>query len=274
MERFIINLLTNVEHELLSLERQSEKIEDHAETAISILQDALEKLKGFLRDYQFKNLEEEVTFFKELKPTLCSRLIFYNQVRKIESKKPPTVTQEYYLSYLNKINDFHADNVYLYQYLRMGANYFDEMFFTRQQITIMIDREDLAFEIDTSFTTMWDHRVAQVLANVLLASYLNKKLDELGKNELQNYNLTWQESKRAIVLLIYALVAKKCFGNARIKDVANWVESTLNIKLDDIYNIYKEIKWEKINRTEFLDELKIALLKKMDEENTPPYRGE
>jgi len=45
------------------------------------------------------------------------------------------------------------------------------------------------------------------------------------------------------------------------------METSLHVKLDDIYNIYKEIKWEKINRTEFLDELKKALLKKMDEEN-------
>ena len=51
------------------------------------------------------------------------------------------------------------------------------------------------------------------------------------------------------------------------KTGCNWMETSLHVKLDDIYNIYKEIKWEKINRTEFLDELKKALLKKMDEEN-------
>ena len=37
MEAFIMNLLEKVEHELLVLENQSEKIEDHSETAISIL---------------------------------------------------------------------------------------------------------------------------------------------------------------------------------------------------------------------------------------------
>ena len=270
MEAFIMNLLEKVEHELLVLENQSEKIEDHSETAISILHMALEKLKIFLKDYQFESTEEEIHFFKEIKPVLCSRLIFYNQIWKIESKKPPTVTQEYYLSYLNKINDFYADNVYLYQYLHLNANYFDEAFFTRKKVLLKIDREDLAFEIDTTFTTLWDHKVAQVLANVLLTSFLNKKLEELEKKELVNYNLTWQGSKRSLVQLIYALVANKCFGNATIKQVANWIETSLHVKLDDIYNIYKEIKWEKINRTEFLDELKKALLKKMDEENASP----
>ena len=227
---------------------------------------ALEKLKIFLKDYQFRTVEEEIQFFKKLKPVLCSRLIFYNQIWKIESKKPPTVTQEYDLSYLNKINDFYTDNVYIYQYLRLDANYFDEIFFTHKKV-ILINQEDLAFEIDTSFTTLWDHKVAQVLANVLLTSFLNKKLEELEKKEFVNYNLTWQDSKRSLVQLIYALVANKCFGNATIKKVANWMETSLHVTLDDIYNIYKEIKWEKINRTEFLDELKKALLKKMDEEN-------
>ena len=266
MEAFIMNLLEKVEHELLVLENQSEKIEDHSETAISILHMALEKLKIFLKDYQFRTVEEEIQFFKKLKPVLCSRLIFYNQIWKIESKKPPTVTQEYDLSYLNKINDFYTDNVYIYQYLRLDANYFDEIFFTHKKV-ILINQEDLAFEIDTSFTTLWDHKVSQVLANVLLTSFLNKKLEELEKKEFVNYNLTWQDSKRSLVQLIYALVANKCFGNATIKQVANWMETSLHVKLDDIYNIYKEIKWEKINRTEFLDELKKALLKKMDEEN-------
>ncbi|HAP18185.1 MAG TPA: hypothetical protein DCR38_10555, partial [Butyricimonas virosa] len=171
MEAFIMNLLEKVEHELLVLENQSEKIEDHSETAISILHMALEKLKIFLKDYQFRTVEEEIQFFKKLKPVLCSRLIFYNQIWKIESKKPPTVTQEYDLSYLNKINDFYTDNVYIYQYLRLDANYFDEIFFTHKKV-ILINQEDLAFEIDTSFTTLWDHKVAQVLANVLLTSFL------------------------------------------------------------------------------------------------------
>ena len=53
---------------------------------------------------------------------------------------------------------------------------------------ILINQEDLAFEIDTSFTTLWDHKVAQVLANVLLTSFLNKKLEELEKKEFVNYN--------------------------------------------------------------------------------------
>ena len=161
MEAFIMNLLEKVEHELLVLENQSEKIEDHSETAISILHMALEKLKIFLKDYQFRTVEEEIQF--------CSRLIFYNQIWKIESKKPPTVTQEYDLSYLNKINDFYTDNVYIYQYLRLDANYFDEIFFTHKKV-ILINQEDLAFEIDTSFTTLWDHKVAQVLAVCKLQS--------------------------------------------------------------------------------------------------------
>jgi hypothetical protein len=49
--------------------------------------------------------------------------------------------------------------------------------------------------------------------------------------------------------------------------LASYFESVFNVDLGDIYRTYLEIR-ERNNRTQFLDELKEKLIKKMDEDDS------
>ena len=65
----------------------------------------------------------------------------------------------------------------------------------------------------------------------------------------------------------YALVAKECFGDATIKDLADFFQLHFNVDLGDYYGVYKEIKERVVkNRASFLSDLAEALLKRMDED--------
>lgn len=70
-----------------------------------------------------------------------------------------------------------------------------------------------------------------------------------------------------ITELIYALHSQGAFGNADIITIAKTFESTFNISLGDFYHTFMELKARKINRTKFIDSLRDALIKKMDEED-------
>lgn len=69
--------------------------------------------------------------------------------------------------------------------------------------------------------------------------------------------------------MIYALYAQGVFnnGNTDIKLIAKTFESTFNIDLGDFYHTFMELKARKIYRTKFLDNLRDALIKKMDVED-------
>ena len=46
------------------------------------------ELNKFIETYTFNSIEEEIHFFKEQKPQLISKLIFYNLTLEIEANMP------------------------------------------------------------------------------------------------------------------------------------------------------------------------------------------
>lgn len=72
-----------------------------------------------------------------------------------------------------------------------------------------------------------------------------------------------------MIELIYALYSQGVFdnGNADIKVIAKTFERTFNLDLGDFYHTFMELKSRKINSTKFLDSLRDALIRKMDEQD-------
>lgn len=77
------------------MEWQIQEYEDTAADTLTLcrlcvdyLQEILGELKTFIISYPFASTEEEIHFFKELKPLLASKIIYYNTVYKIEVRFP------------------------------------------------------------------------------------------------------------------------------------------------------------------------------------------
>src|SRR5690606_20291494 len=81
--------------------------------------------------------------------------------------------------------------------------------------------------------------------------------------------LNWTGSKTSLIELIYALHSQGVFdnGNTDIKLIAKTFELAFNINLGDFYHTYMELKSRKINQTKFLDNLRDALIRKIDEQD-------
>ena len=62
----------------------------------------------------FENQQDEIEFFKKVKPKVYSQLIYHNQIFKIESKRPNScdkVQRKFLVGELDKIQIFLNDNV-------------------------------------------------------------------------------------------------------------------------------------------------------------------
>lgn len=54
---------------------------------MKILEDSLSQLKSFILNHSFKDEVEEIYFFKEAKPRLFSKLIYYHKVHNIAMRR-------------------------------------------------------------------------------------------------------------------------------------------------------------------------------------------
>lgn len=244
-----------------------------AEEALEAITKTLLDIKQFVIKRGFKDPQEEIHFFKQLKPQIVSKLIYYNSIYKIETKKPyggEKNIRKYLNNELNKIKRYFDTNLEFYRYYRTNSNYLDHKYFIRGNHDIKLSLDSYYFEADHTFSTSHDYKVAKIIANDLIQVYLEDQLSNLAlkSKTIMPPLLNWTASKTDLIELIYALHSKAVFdnGNNDIKLIAKSFENIFNINLGDFYHTYLELRNRKINRTKFLDALRDSLINKMDEQ--------
>jgi len=269
-ERFYSALENQLNEVLLNQEPHSEQYK----TSIQLCKKAMGKLKNYISSYSFKNKEDEIHFFKVIKPQFYSKYIYFINVYNYLMQKPlgSAETLKEYINYeLADIKRFFDHNQAFYQYYRSGSTQMDEVYFTRGQFDVHVELED--FEEDELYSTSHDYKLAKIIANEKYQEYLNIELqksdvDETTPTDTSNeLQLIWTASKTDLVELIYALVASGVFNNGttEIKSIVNFFQTIFHIDLGSYYHKYTDITRRKKDRTVFLDKLKLALLRRMEE---------
>lgn len=272
----INEIISKFEETVQVLELEFSDVLTDAPKIISILESGFEELKLTISDYVFKDTSEEIQFFKVKKPILFSKLIYFQKIYHIELRRPIAGYQcqrTYLENELQQINIFYNKNADFIQYYRSGKTLMDEYYFLRGRKDIDLNLESFYFERDPKISTAFDFKVSKLMANDRLAAFLNSEIVKLKRQEeeLEPYTVinsqNWTDKKTAIVELIYAIHTEKSinFGNISLKLLAAIFSKTFNINLDDLYNIFLEIRSRKNKRTEYLDRLVTALKRRMDE---------
>ncbi|KKX49796.1 tetracycline resistance element mobilization regulatory protein RteC [Sphingobacterium sp. IITKGP-BTPF85] len=215
------------------------------EKIIEIILDKINELKKAVLAKGFSSQEEEILFFKNLKPKIVAKLIYYNAIYKIETKKPYGVKpiRKYLKKELKRLKRFFENNLEFYKYYRNNNSFLDEKFFVRGKHDIKLCLDTYYFQSDQSFSTSHDYKVAKIMANDLIQVYIE---DQLYKNMEQEDRLidlpklNWTGSKASLIELIYALHYQAVFdnGNADIRLIAKYFESTFNVNLGNFIQTY------------------------------------
>jgi hypothetical protein len=242
-----------------------------------VLGDAFDRLKEFTIAYNFKDEDEEILFFKEIKPGIFRHLIYYRKIYNIEMHRPVACieTQKEYLNMkLDNIQSFNDKILDFYRYYRSGATYLDAAYFVRGKPDMEQYLDTFYYERDPQFSTNSDFNVAKILANDMLQVYLLSELEALEnyacKPETASFpkiKLTWTESKTDLIELIYALDTAGCLNNGKVPmtQITAYMEEVFNIDLGN--NIVRNFYDMRIrNRpTPFLDRLREKILERMEE---------
>lgn len=277
MIRKIDNILKRIENQIQLKELEITDIIRDVPPIILILEKGFLEMKHLVSNNKFKNNSDEITFFKETKPKLFSKLIYYKKTHNLELNKPVCgydAIKEYFEREQEHINFFYHKNNDFIQYYRLGKTILDEYYFLRNRHEMGLNLESFYFERDPDFSTNYDFKAAKLLANDMLATYLKSELTKLkhgedtpdGNPSISSKN-NWTDTKSALVELIYAIHSEQSInsGNIDLKVLASIFEKIFNIELGDIYRIFLEIRGRKGDRTTYLSRLILALNKRMDD---------
>lgn len=276
MENFVKDIKHHIDIEIQKIEQQQTDALDKIKQIVDALQTALALLKSSVRGYQFKSAQEEICFFKVLKPEISCLLIYYvrlYQTEKHRMGKSASAQCKYLKTIYESLKKPSADNTFC-TYYQSGNTTLDELYFTREKYDILSDTRCPAADRDASFSTLHDASVAEILANRRLSQYLSQEISSLSEelhlqisSIIQSHLLQWTESKVSLVEFIYALYASQCFnhGHTSLKDIAFCSETLFHIEIGDFYRIFLEIRNRKKSRTQFLDKLKEKLTRMMEE---------
>lgn len=240
--------------------------------ASHVLAKAFDQLKTFILSYQFKDEEEEVTFFKEIKPKLCYRLIYYRKLYNIEMNRPAGADKqkEYLSEELNEINKYNLKRLDFIRYYRSGATHLDSLYFLRGKTDTEQYLETFYYELDPNFSTNCDFKVAKILSNDMLMMYLMHEIEKFDNNGpiplpsgFPLVKLTWMGTKTELTEQLYSWDSDSTFGDVPLTQLSDYVQNVFNVRLDkNLSRAFSEMKTRNIP-TPFLDKLKAALLRRM-----------
>ena len=273
----ILDVRTRLFEDLRHIEELEPDVCRRAEQSMKIISDYLASIRKRVAKGRFDSRKDEISFFKEVKPSIFCKLIYFSEVHRMESKRPSgsdATQEESFRKEIGKLETFFFENQEFYSYYRNNQTFLDEKIFVRGNTELQLYSEPFIYDFDPQFSTSHDYKASRILANDMLMKYLEKQLEDLKLKSRFRNNLTeertcaWTESKIGLVELVYAIQACGCINNGRgdIKEIARLFESVFCIDLGDFYRSFLEIKARQ-NPTKLLDNMRESLLKKIEEQD-------
>jgi hypothetical protein len=276
MEFYSNELFEKMIHDIEIILEKNDKTLTSIELVIPLVQNTIKQLKKEFLSREVESVEDEIYFFKHVKPRFHSRLIYYIDLFQYEIQRPSGFIQEQIQFIREKsqaIQKFQTENKEFLTYYKSNANYLDQIYFTRGNDDFRIKLNHLCFESDPRFSTSHDYLLARFISNELLLEYFDNQITQLSFTNPKNIKpnkpiLNWTSSKTNLIELIYAFHEIGCFNNgeADLKIIAASFSSIFNIPLGDFYRTYIDLKCRN-NPTKFLDFLRDSLENRMLEDD-------
>ena len=266
MEVNYINYFNEFEKEYELLKNTSDDVLSISLEIIQYIEKKLKEIHKWLKKHVFLSVQEEIYFFKELKPKMVSKLLFYKELLKLEASLPPSKKKKrkHYEELLTAIHQYVTTNKEFYEYYRSRTSFRDEDLFVRHCYKDIIRYDCYLINFDSKLSTSHDYNVATIIANDMFTSHLENKLGELNSNNPTTYNpmnnkITWTGTKVDMAEMIYGLYYKNTLndGKADIKEIAKALCFAFNIEIDDktLYRCLQDIKRRSPIKAVFLQNL-------------------
>lgn len=268
MSSIYTHLLDKLESGLHHIENSTTSTYEKCSTKIELCQQLVRDLRATYISNTPEEVEEQIQFFKEIKPTFTAELK-YQTLRFEYFRKTPKGSLKSKKQYINKCLDITSRSAAKYNdfntYIQSGSTQLDKFFFAHRNFDPKV-HAGLKHPHDIDFSSPGDHTLSFLQANDRFAEFLireqlalkNPRLDPSWESQI---SLQWNRSKTELVELIYALHSSKSV-NGSLSNIVEAMEQTFNIDIGNTYRIFTDIKLKK-NPTTLLDHMKISIQEKI-----------
>lgn len=271
METAYLNLLENLEKGLTEIDQKHTSRLARCVEKINFSEILCNKLRKQYFEEPPSSEEDQIKFFKSIKPRFFSELHFQIEAFTYYRKRPKgsiKIKKTYIKNCLDQASDFLTKYHELHSYIKLNATDLDELYFTRKNFDPKLHGE-LEYPTDLVFSSPADPTLSRLLAMDRYILFLKNELYSLKNPHIDPSwdfmkTLDWNGSKTDMVELIYALHSSKAISG-ELKDIIKMLEKAFNLELGNFYRTFTDIKYKK-NPTSFLDGLKNSLLDKINSE--------
>lgn len=274
--KYVIKILEQVKKQENRFQSEVSDVIALSHIMTILLLEKLVEMKEYVLESGFANMEEEIEFFKTIKPQIQGKLMYYNKVFKMESSCPidmREISKKYFKDEIHRTEKTCYENCgsSFYRYYLSGRTDKDEEFFTRGKFDINNGLDSHIFESDHRFCTYYDFKVSQIICDKLYHEYLLLRIHENSSEQplCESLKLEWTNSKTALVELIYALHLNGSISNGKesIRKICNIIGLLFDIELKDVHHTFHRMKYRAGNKASFLEELKESLQNYMDKDD-------
>ena len=226
-------ILSRINAEIELLNYDNDITVDDALHMVKFITPLYSQLRKLVSDYVFPTNEEEIRFFKEIKPNILDKYLYFSKVYNIEMKCPI------------------GNNEIIKEYLNQELE--DPLFST---------------EYDYKVAKILCNEMLRIYLNQRLVKLGNTNQVEHNLQQLDKYIFRFTGKKAYLIELGYSLVSSGDInnGNVEIKEMMNFLSTIFHIDLGDYYASYIAMK-ERKDRTMYLHHLIDYLVKRMNEDD-------
>lgn len=272
-------LLKQLETELEEIAMQTSEPLTKLTSTLKPIRQTLRKLRLYLDDHPFASVEDEIHFFKNVKPEFYKWQIYFSELYTIESGIPSVdvdAQRQWFENELLYVQRFFKQYSFQYQYYKLGATELDRFYFVRG-----VENNSLLMpsvpELDPFFSTACDYLFSKLKAFELLQAWLLDRILYLKKNPLASYQpgsdveqMRWTGDSINLAELAFGIhrTGQLNNGTASVGSIFRWLEDKLQINIGIPSKRLSEIRRRtSISRTRFLDEMIEEVVRKMDKED-------
>ncbi|WP_198171482.1 RteC domain-containing protein [Mucilaginibacter aquatilis] len=266
MNTFTDRLYAAMERQLTHAQLDHASVLEQIKASILICKKAMSKLKNYIAAYQM-TAQEEITFFKHIKPQFYSKYIYYVNMYNYLMQKPTggeSIQEDYIRANLFELKAFFDHNRAFYSYYRSGMIQMDEVYFTRGGFDVFAELED--FEEDEQYSTSHDYKLSKIIANEKFQDFLNLELAKTGNEDIVALNgqkifpfnhPQWTASQTDAAELLYALQTACAInnGNIEINELVGIWEFIFQMEINEPYHKLLDITKRKKEVFVFLNRL-------------------
>lgn len=226
----------------------------------------------------FSSTDEEIHFFKFVKPAFYALQIYEVDLYNLATNVPPgtgEMQKTFYEQELLYLFRFFRTHAFHYQYFRTGARELDAQYFTRDGRPGDIPVLELA-DPCPGFSTPLDYLFAKFIAAERLQNLLIDKLTILYGGQSANSaksapKLRWTGDTINLVELAYGIWLTNQIndGHASMAEITRWMEESFDVHIGDPNRRWQDIARRKsISPTKYLDLTISEINKRLDNERS------